>query len=32
MTVPGGKSRNADFIFIAKGDTTTLSRKAAVKL
>ena len=32
MTVSGGKSRNADFILIAKGDTTTLSRKAAVKL
>ena len=32
MTVPGGKSRNADFILIAKGDTTTLSRKVAVKL
>ena len=25
MTVPGGKSRNADFILIAGGDTTTLS-------
>ena len=24
MTVPGGKSRNAVFIFIAEGDTTTL--------
>ncbi len=32
MTVPGGKSRNADFILIAKDDTITLSRKAAVKL
>ena len=31
MTVSGGKSRNADFILIAKGDTTTLSCKAAVK-
>ena len=31
MTVPGGKSRNADFILIAEGDTTTLSRKGAVK-
>ena len=24
MTVPGGKSRNADFKLIAEGDTTTL--------
>ena len=24
MTVPGVKSRNADFILIAEGDTTTL--------
>ncbi len=32
MTVPGGKSRNADFILIAKGDTTTLSPGGAVKL
>ena len=33
MTVPGGQSRNADFILIARqGDTTTLSAKGAVKL
>ena len=32
MTVPGGKSRNADFILIAGGDTTTLSPGGAVKL
>ena len=32
MTVAGGKSRNPVFILIAEGDTTTLSRKAAIKL
>jgi hypothetical protein len=32
MTVPGGKSRNADFILIAKGDTTTLGLKGRCPL
>ena len=33
MTSSAGRySRNADFILIAAGDTTTLSRSVAVKL